>query len=161
MKLSIAERLNTIPETNPDSINLNIDEEWVNLRAFTHQAAVDSLGYAQRRHRDWFDENSEEISMLLAVKNKAHDALLSNPLSAALRANWRSLRSETQRKLREMENGWWQARAEEIQGFADRHDSHGFYNAIKAIHGPSKRNITPVRSDHGVLLKENQQILNR
>lgn len=25
---SIAERLNTIPETNPDSINLNIDEDW-------------------------------------------------------------------------------------------------------------------------------------
>lgn len=111
---SIAQRLNTIPETNPNSINLNINE-WFNLREIIHQAAADSLGYAQRRHRHCFDENSEEISKLLTAKNKAHDALLLNPLSATLRANWRALRSETQRKLREMENDWRQARSRALQ----------------------------------------------
>ncbi|KAG7154247.1 hypothetical protein Hamer_G025290, partial [Homarus americanus] len=89
--------------------------------------------------------------------NKANDALLSNPQSAALRANRCSLRAEAQRTLRSMENESWQARAQDIQSFTNENDHQGFYNAIKAIHGPAKCNITPVRSLGGEL-KDKQQI---
>ena len=67
-----------------------------------------------------------------------------------------------QRQLRRMENDWWTNKAKEIQAFADRNDSHNFYDAIKAFYGPSNRNSAPVRTADGTtLLKDKSQILAR
>ena len=61
-----------------------------------------------------------------------------------------------------MENDWWTKKASEIQLYADTNNSHGFYDAIKSIYGPQRKNINPVRSADGVTLhKDTHQILNR
>ena len=51
--------------------------------------------------------------------------------------------------------------AAETQNFAYANNMHQFYEAIKAIHGPVRRNLTSVKSVDGVLLKDQQQILGR
>ncbi|CAJ1063208.1 hypothetical protein KUCAC02_027720%2C partial [Xyrichtys novacula] len=61
-----------------------------------------------------------------------------------------------------MENEWWLKKAEEIQRNADDNNAHAFYEAVKSLYGPQKRNIAPVRSaDSSVLFKDKEQILER
>ena len=61
-----------------------------------------------------------------------------------------------------MKNDWWTKKAHEIQHHADTNNSHAFYDSIKAIYGPQRKNITPVRSADGTILyKDKQQILDR
>ena len=60
-----------------------------------------------------------------------------------------------------MENNWWLARSAKLQNLSDANNQHGFYNELKTIYGPTKCNITPVRSSEGIILKEKQEILDR
>ena len=44
-----------------------------------YQTSVDSLGHITRtrKHQDWFDENDDEILLLLDERCRAHEAVLS------------------------------------------------------------------------------------
>ena len=70
-------------------------------------AVVSVSGIHDRKHQDWFDDNSQQIRDLLKAKNEAHAAKLRNPTSSTLHNNWKELRSKAQRELRQMENKWW------------------------------------------------------
>ena len=137
------------------------DDIWTNIHSTLKQCAEETLGFKTRHHKDWFDENAEDIQKILSQKNKAHDAWLSNPNSTQLKQTFQNLRKETQLKLRDMENKWWINQAKDLQNLADSNDQHGFYNGLKAIYGPQKRNLVPVRSQEGNLLKDKSAILNR
>ena len=119
------------------------------------------MGFKRKRHRDWFDENRAEICDLIARKNRAHDALQSNPSSIALRRTFTELRSSAQRELRRIENDWWVELAKEIQGFADENDTHSFYNAVKSAYGPTAHATAPVRSADGETLHKDLAGINR
>ena len=43
-----------------------------------------------------------------------------------------------------MQNNWWKARAQEIQGYTDANNSQAFYEAIKVLHGPIRNAFCPV-----------------
>ena len=54
-----------------DAIELRSDdpeENWTVFRDTVHSSAIDSLGPVSRKHKDWFDENDEEIQGLLEKK---------------------------------------------------------------------------------------------
>jgi len=70
------------------------------------EASSESLGFAHRKHQDWFDDNNVAIQQLLRDKNEAHAAKIRNPSSASLYNKWKELRSKAQRELRRMENDW-------------------------------------------------------
>lgn len=149
----LAENLDNIPEESTD---------WPALCHAIHSAASEALGRARKRHQDWFDCNSAEIQLLLQSKHQAHKALLSCPGSSTLKATFAAARSATQRALRTMEDTWWKQKAQEIQHMADCNNTQGFYDAIKALYGPRKRTIAPVRSEDGsTLYKDRQEILDR
>ena len=145
-----------------NSNTLDMESKWAKLRSTIHQAASKTIGFTQKRHQDWFDNSSTEIQELLETKRKAHAALLSNPRSPLLLSHYKTSRGETQKKLRIMENKWWIRKAQEIQRHADDNNTHAFYEAVKSLYGPLKRNIAPVRSaDGSILFKDKQQILER
>ena len=48
-----------------------------------HTSAMDSLGPVSRKHQDWFDENDEEIQVLLEEKHEKHQAYLSDTSSVS------------------------------------------------------------------------------
>lgn len=140
----------------------DIDSFWGEFVNCVHQTALECLGTIRKRNRDWFDESNQEIIQLLAQKNKAHDAYLANPSSTPLKTHWQNIRADTQRTLRKLQDEWWTARAQEIQRYADENQTHNFYEAIKAIHGPSRNSATPVRSaDDQTLITDKQGILKR
>ena len=159
LREQIALQLSKIPETPADP---DVNTTWSTLRTAIHRAAVESVGYTRRRHQDWFDNSAPGIHNLLQEKHKALAAHLSNPQSTSLKARFNNIRAETQRTLRAMKNDWWTKKAHEIQHHADTNNSHAFYDSIKAIYGPQRKNITPVRSADGTILyKDKQQILDR
>ena len=54
------------------------EENWTVLRDTVHSSAMDSLRPVSRKHQDWFDENDEEIQVLLEEKHQKHKAYLSD-----------------------------------------------------------------------------------
>ena len=51
-----------------------------------------------------------------------------------------------------MKDDFWNKKAEELQGFADRHDMHGLCKAIKSVYGPRSNAVAPVKSADGSTL---------
>ena len=136
-------------------------DSWGNFSNELYATSCEALGKKKRQHRDWFDESDAEIQIILNDKNKKHNAYLSNPSTSSATA-WREARSNAQRQTRELKNQWWLGRASEIQGYADSGKIKEFYDAIKAVTGPTMNPLVPLRSEDGVtLLKDKSQILKR
>ena len=67
-----------------------------------------------------------------------------------------------QKKLREIQNKWFNTKADEIQSLADNHDIRGFYQALQVIYGP--RHTSPcslLNADDTQMITEKERILDR
>ncbi|XP_076057203.1 uncharacterized protein LOC143034739 [Oratosquilla oratoria] len=150
----------TLPAPTEDPISTEyLTEKWDNISEVLLNTAKDVLGFSRRRHRDWFDEQSEGIHQLIDEKNRAHQAVIVNP-NPTTRGKLADLRSKVQHETRKMQNEWWTNLATETQGFADTGDQHQFYNALKTAYGPRGNNLCPVQSaDGSTLFTEKTDIL--
>ncbi|KAK3866016.1 hypothetical protein Pcinc_028428 [Petrolisthes cinctipes] len=54
-----------------------------------------------------------------------------------------------QARLLSIQDAWLSSKADEIQGFADRHDTKRFYDALKAVYGPPSIGSSPLLSADG------------
>ncbi|XP_069790481.1 uncharacterized protein [Narcine bancroftii] len=96
------------------------------------------------------------------VSEVAHQAHLTKPSCPEKKQAFRRACSHLQRKLREIQNEWWTSLAKRTQLSADIGDFRGFYEALKAVYGPSPQVQSPLRSSDGkVLLSDKISILNR
>ena len=78
------------------------------------------------------------------------------------KATFRRACSILQRKLRELQNDWWDCLAMETQLCPDVGDYRGFYEALKAVYGPTHQVQSPLcSSDSQDLLTDNFSILAR
>ena len=135
---------------------------WDQLKTAILQTSEEVLGFTTKKNKDWFDENNQEIQELLAKKRSAHQAHLAQPSCPEKKAAFRLVCSNLQRKLREIQNEWWTILAERTQLCADTGDYRGFYEALKAVYGPSHQVQSPLRSSDGqALLTDKTSILNR
>ena len=148
--------------TNGASVQGDVEEVWKELRDVVYSTAAEHLGHTTRKQQDWFDENDEEIQTLLKKKNNLHRAHQNDPSSISKKAAFTDCRRTVQKRLREMQDTWLSEKADEIQGYADKHDSKRFYNALKAVYGPQSSGATPLLSaDGATLLTEKSKILER
>lgn len=138
------------------------EEEWANFRDIVHSTALEHLGSTQYRHQDWFDENDDEIKVMLEEKNKLHKAYENDPFAAHKKAAFTNSRRTIQAKLRIMQDTWRSKKAHEIQSFADSHESKRFYEALRSVYGPQTSGSSPLlSSDSSKLLTEKTEILDR
>ncbi len=93
-------------------------------------------GLPREKNQDWFDENGEEIKEMLTEKNRLQIIYQLDQSSAVKRTAFTNIRRTVQARLRKMQDSWLAAKADEIQKFADTHDSKRFYDALKAVYGP-------------------------
>ena len=122
-------------------------------------SAKASIGPKTRVHQDWFDENDQTISALLAEKQKAFVEWQNDTCSNSKRDRFKRLQRETQSSLRKIQDEWWERKADEVQQYADAQNSKMFFSAIKAVYGPAKPCTTPLMSADGTtLLKERNSI---
>jgi len=161
---NLREALRNVPDPldMDDITHEQLNGLWDSTLSILNDVAKTTLGTTTKKNPDWFDESAHIIKPLLQEKNRAHDAYLSNPSSRHLFIRWKNLRTEAQRKLREIQNTWWKQKAKEIQNYADNNKTYEFYDSIKGIFGPSKKMMTPVRSADGRhLIKNEDEILQR
>ena len=65
-----------------------------------------------------------------------------------------------QQKLRQMQDSWLSNKADEIQGYADRHDMKNVYDALKEVYGPTSSGSSPlISADGNTLITEKRKIL--
>ena len=61
-----------------------------------------------------------------------------------------------------MQNDWWTGLTERTQRYSDMVDMRAFYEAVKAVYGPSHQIQAPLRSSDGsTLLIDKEAILQR
>ena len=119
------------------------------------------LGRRKRKHRDWFDDQRDDIKQLLDERNRRIEVYLRNA-SPENHALLREARSELQRELRRMKENWWSQLAEKIQGYADTGNLQEFYSALKGVYGAKHRAFCPVRGADGrILITDKTEILSR
>ncbi|KAL0156964.1 hypothetical protein M9458_048210 [Cirrhinus mrigala] len=135
---------------------------WDQLKTAIGKSSIAVLGFASKRNKDWFEENNEEIQALLSRKRVTHQAHLAQPSCNVKKSAFRLICSRLQRKLREIQNEWWNRLAQRTQLCADNGDYKGFYEALKAGYGPRHMVQSPMRSANGKKLHtDNTLILNR
>uniref|UniRef100_K7EZ64 Reverse transcriptase domain-containing protein n=1 Tax=Pelodiscus sinensis TaxID=13735 RepID=K7EZ64_PELSI len=133
---------------------------WDRIKTIVLQTSEDILGFSTK-NRDWFDENNLEVQELLSKKRSAHQVHLAQSSCPHKKAAFRLECSTFQRKLREIQNEWWTNLAVRTQLCADTGDYRGFYEALKAVYGPSYQILSLLRSADGKkLLTEKDSILN-
>ena len=134
---------------------------WDTFKDITLKIAEEVLGHPTRKHRDWFDENDPLIKPLLHTLHTLHIDSIENSADAAKDELYRRKKREVQTHLRNMQDSWWKARADEMQSAADRRDFKTFYQSLKAVHGPVHKASPSVKSKDGVLLTEPSKVLDR
>lgn len=155
--------VNTLEE-RLDAITLDkqdVEAAWTSPSETVYNAVVECLGPPARKHKDWFDENHSDISPAGAETRcspSPHPGHNINSQEDALR----SICSTVQLKLREMQDSWLSAKADEIQGFADRNYKKNFYSSLKAVYGSTSAGSFPLLSVDGTtLISEKDKILQR
>lgn len=51
---------------------------WITVKELAYNTATESLGPAARKHKDWFNNNCDDIHQLLNEKHHLHKAYLSD-----------------------------------------------------------------------------------
>ena len=92
-------------------------------------ASQSTLGNMERRHQDWFDDNSADIRSLIHNKNAAHDALLRNQTYRTLHERFYSMRAT---------GGWRTTGGRGLWLRYNINDAKNFYEAPKGVYGPSR-----------------------
>ena len=138
------------------------EENWTVFQKVVHSSAATTIGHPSRKHQDWFDENDEEIKLLLEEKHCLHKAHQDDTSSVSKKAAYNNICKTVQNRLRDMQDSWLSKKAEEIQSFADRKDMKKFHDALKTIYGPKSSGATPLLSaDGSTLLTDKDAILKR
>ena len=82
--------------------------------------------------------------------------------SAAKNTAFSNIRRTVQTRLRQIQDSWLAAKADEIQKYADTHDSKRFCDAMKAVYGAQSSSTSPLVSVDGTtLITHKPAILNR
>ena len=64
--------------------------------------------------------------------------------------------------LRGIQNDWWRKKADDLQQYADKHDSQSFYDALKAVYGPKCASASPLKTaDGSQFITDEEAILSR
>ena len=146
-------------EFNPSG---DIVDKWTLFKTTLNETAKNTLGPKVRSHQDWFDENDEEIKATLQRRNKAFTDWQNDPSSLSKKERFRALQAQVQRDLREMQDSWWNRKAEEVQQYADTHNARMFFSSLKAIYGPTPSTCSPLLSTDGNrLIKDQEGLLER
>ncbi|KAI8516668.1 hypothetical protein Bbelb_052490 [Branchiostoma belcheri] len=133
-----------------------VDEQWAKLKNVLLQTCKSTIGLHKRVSEDWFDENDSEIKDLIDRKRQAFVCWQDDYHNIEKHKRFTLLKAEVQTRVRDMKNTWWEAKAQELQAFADRHDMRNFFQATKALYGPTKSGLAPLKSEDGSILHKDE-----
>ena len=147
--------------SSADNPGLNAADTWNTFKNLTLKVSEEVLGFPERKHRDWFDENDSLIKPLLTHLHELHIEAIEDKSDTVKADAYRTCKQQAQKSLRNMQNTWWKARAAELQKAADKRDYKTFYQGLKAVYGPTYKASAAIKSKDGTVLTEPAQILDR
>ena len=171
--VKIPKRINVAKLKNPDiksSLMAAFDQvdftslDWDGVRDVIYGKGVEILGLKSTKHRDWFDENADEVNSLIDAKRKAHLKLLnSSPANRQSSADqYSSAKRIAQRRIRQIKNKWWSDLSDEIQTAYNRRDLKEFYGLLRQAYGPKSSSVSPLLTKDGnTMLKSPDEIGDR
>ena len=140
---ALAEGMNAVAYTS----------SWDATKDDLYKVAEETVGTVAAKRQDWFDENDQAISDVLAAKNNIRSRMMQKDLSKdqerQLSEALKQAKADAQGKLRSMQEAWWSNLAAEMQAAADMKNSKELYNLTKQAFGPKTARITPLRSKDG------------
>ena len=140
----------------------DIESSWAAFKQTVYSTASETIGTTCRKHQDWFDENNEEIKVLLDEKHRLLLDHINDSMSMAKKEAFTKVRLTVQNKLRKMQDAWLSKKADEIQSYADSKDMRNFYYSLKAVYGPVSSGPVPLLDKDGsTLITEKEKILAR
>ena len=140
------------------------DDSWKNFKDQVYASGVEILGLKKAIHRDWFDDNDQEIQDLLQTKKVLFDTLLNDNVKnrSAVEKKYKEHKATLQRELRKMKNEWWSNMSREVQSAYDRKDIKDLYTLLRQVFGPKSSPVVPLLSkDKSTLIKDPDKILDR
>ena len=97
---------------------------------------------------------------LIGKRHAAHLTHLHDPQYTTKKDALRSICSTVQIKVREMQDSWLSAEADENQGYVDKNDMNKFYSSLKEVYGPTSAGSSPLLSAEGTkLISEKNKVL--
>ena len=83
---------------------------WDGTKDDLYKVAEETVGTVAAKSRDWFDENDQAISDVLAAKNNIRSRMMQKDLSKdqerQLSETLKQAKADAQRKLRSMQDAW-------------------------------------------------------
>ena len=132
---------------------LKQENVWEDFKEKIYRTAKDVLGIKKRKHQDWFDENDATIQGLLKKKHRLHEKTLLPNLTTVEKekadAALRKTKAEAQKRLRDIQNAWWEEKAQALQSASDARDSKTMYQLLKEVYGPQQSSFAPLKSKDG------------
>ena len=144
--------------------DVDFDGSWETFKDRVYNIGVEILGVRKIKHRDWFDENDQQISSLLDAKNALRIRYLNASESdrVSLEQALKEAKSSLQRSIRQIKNQWWLSISNEIQNAYNSKDSKALYQLIRQAFGPQSSSVVPMKSKDGSILhKDPEDIMKR
>ena len=126
LKQNLHEALSNIEQTH-----VSLEEEWSSFRKAVYSAAADTLGFVERKHQDWFDENEGDVLKLTHNLHKIHKDYIVDKSSSKKKQDYQQARQLLQQRLRKIKNDWWDRKAEELQAAAENHDMRTLHDGLR------------------------------
>ena len=140
------------------------NRSWDEFKEIVYAQGSEVLGLRTIKHRDWFDDNSAEITQLLEKKRLAYlKKLNAKPEHlVSISREYRDTRSHVQLRLRQIKNQWWTDLASEIELAHNRNDTKSVFSLLRQAYGPKSPSSVPLLSkDESSTAKTSEDILLR
>lgn len=142
--------------SDSDSVdNPTIDAEWRCFADNLHKVSKLVIGKVQKKNQDWFDDSDTELRQLVGEFRRSLR-------SAHCNQERNALHQVLKRKVRELKNEWWLAKAQDLQRLADTNQTARFFESLRTIYGPRCKKTAPVYSrDKTTKLTDPSEVLLR
>lgn len=149
-------------EEHPHRPDLSPEENWETLKSCIVSVAEEAVGRGKRKQPEWFEENVEELGVLIAVKNEAHARMLRTN-SVAARKEFRRQQRTVKRAVDKAKEEWIRKVARECETAAK--DGRTRWNNIRRLQqvhaGRRPARPTVVRKEGGELTQGSEEVLQR
>ena len=129
-KVMLEERLHCVTAAEPE-------EQWKQMKTILQETTAEVDGLSTRKHQDWFDKADKKSKNCSKRNAPATIICLQNLMIRRPRLHTRLPAVHSRLSLGPCKKNLWTGLAERTQRYVDKGDMRAFYDALKAVYGPS------------------------
>ncbi|KAK2175715.1 hypothetical protein NP493_712g00031 [Ridgeia piscesae] len=126
--------------------NSTPEEEWATLQQIVYNTAKT---WEARQKTPGLVRHQRPGATLMSRRDQAHQRVLQARSTRSTTAAYKDACRLLQKRTSKLKSDWWERKAVELQRAADRNDVKGFYNGLKEVCGPKKKEPVHLKSTDG------------